>query len=275
MGGLAKGLRAASGGRLPQWNPALPGPAARVQPHRVAGADRQVVYFPSCVVRAMGPARADPDQRSLHEATLSLLGKAGYEAVFPEGLDGLCCGMAFDSKGYPELGAEKLGELGRALHQASRGGELPVLCDTSPCLHRMKKGLTGLTLLEPIELIHDHLLPRLDLQPAAEKVAVHVTCSSTKMGLGEKLVAVARACAAEVVVPAGVGCCGFAGDKGFTHPELNQSALARLRDGLPEGCRAGYSNSRTCEIGLTLHAGIPYQSIVYLVDRCARSRPAR
>lgn len=31
---------------------------------------------------------------------------------------------------------------------------------------------------------------------------------------------------------------------------------------------AGYSNSRTCEIGLSAHAGIPYRSILYLVDRC-------
>ncbi|HZZ86135.1 MAG TPA: FAD-binding and (Fe-S)-binding domain-containing protein [Anaeromyxobacteraceae bacterium] len=272
MSGLAKGLRAASGGRLPQWSPALPRPSARVRPRAAAGADRKVVYFPSCVVRTMGPARADPDQRSLHEATLSLLDKAGYEAVFPPGLDGLCCGMAFDSKGYPELGGEKLAELGRALGEASRGGELPVLCDTSPCLQRMKKGLTGLTLLEPVELIHDHLLPRLDLQRATGKVAVHVTCSATKMGLGEKLVAVARACAAEVVVPPGVGCCAFAGDKGLTVPELNASALGQLRAGLPKDCLAGYSNSRTCEIGLSLHSGIPYQSIVYLVDRCARPR---
>jgi len=41
-----------------------------------------------------------------------------------------------------------------------------------------------------------------------------------------------------------------------------------LRAGLGDGCQAGYSNSRTCEIGLSLHGGIPYQSIVFLVDRC-------
>ncbi|BDG07049.1 FAD-binding and (Fe-S)-binding domain-containing protein [Anaeromyxobacter paludicola] len=275
MGGVTRALRSASGGRLPQWNPALPGRSSRVRRAAPRAADRQVVYFPSCVVRTMGPARADPDQRSLHEATRSLLEKAGYEAVYPKGLDALCCGMAFDSKGYPALGAEKLSELGRALEEASRGGELPVLCDTSPCLHRMRKGLAGLTLLEPVELIHDHLLPRLELTRSREKVAVHVTCSAQKMGLAEKLVAVARACAAEVVVPPGVGCCAFAGDRGLSHPELNASALAQLRPGLPPDVRAGYSNSRTCEIGLTLHAGIPYQSIVYLVDRCARPRAAR
>jgi D-lactate dehydrogenase len=28
----------------------------------------------------------------------------------------------------------------------------------------------------------------------------------------------------------------------------------------------GFSTSRTCEIGLSLHGGISYQSIAYLVD---------
>ncbi|HME91944.1 MAG TPA: 4Fe-4S ferredoxin, partial [Myxococcaceae bacterium] len=104
----------------------------------------------------------------------------------------------------------------------------------------------------------------------AESVAIHVTCSSLKMGVAERMTAVAQACAENVVVPSGIGCCAFAGDKGFTHPELNSSALSRLKAGLPSECHFGYSNSRTCEIGLSLNGGIPYQSIVFLVDRCTR-----
>jgi D-lactate dehydrogenase len=75
-----------------------------------------------------------------------------------------------------------------------------------------------------------------------------------------------------VVLPP-TGCCGFAGDKGFTTPELNASALAGLREAVA-GCTAGYSNSRTCQVGLSLHSGIPYQSIAHLVDRCSRPAPA-
>jgi len=35
----------------------------------------------------------------------------------------------------------------------------------------------------------------------------------------------------------------------------------------------GYSNSRTCEVGLETNGGIPYQSIVYLVNEvtCPKS----
>ena len=75
-----------------------------------------------------------------------------------------------------------------------------------------------------------------------------------------------QACAQKVVVPKRAGCCGSAGDRGFTHPELNESALNELRPAVSETCSAGYSNSRTCEIGLSLHSGLYYKSILYLVD---------
>ena len=34
----------------------------------------------------------------------------------------------------------------------------------------------------------------------------------------------------------------------------------------------GYSNSRTCEIGLETNTGIPYMSIVYLVNECTTAK---
>jgi hypothetical protein len=51
--------------------------------------------------------------------------------------------------------------------------------------------------------------------------------------------------------------------------ELNAHALRTLPGSLPAGCTAGYSTSRTCEIGLSEHAGVHYRSIVYLVDACS------
>ena len=79
----------------------------------------------------------------------------------------------------------------------------------------------------------------------------------------------AKRCVSEVLVPEEVGCCGFAGDKGFTHPEVNAFALRKLRPQIEEkGVVEGFSTSRTCEIGLATNSGVPYKSIVYLVDRC-------
>jgi D-lactate dehydrogenase len=91
----------------------------------------------------------------------------------------------------------------------------------------------------------------------------------TKMHLGETLLRLAKRCSSNVLVPQEVGCCGFAGDKGFTHPEVNRYALRKLSPQLESShINHGYSNSRTCEIGLTTNGKIPYMSIVYLVDQC-------
>ncbi len=253
---------------LPVLPDAAPGPARGPFEDLVRGRDRKAVYLPSCIVRTMGPSRGDPDRRALQAAMISVLDKAGYDVKFPPGLASLCCGLAFESKGFPRLADEKGRELERALLAATEGGKLPVVCDTSPCVQRMKATLDPrLSIQEPAEFIHDRLMERLRFAKRPGTVALHVTCSATKMGLEPKLRAVADACAERVVVPP-TGCCGFAGDKGFTTPELTASALSGLRAALPPECDRGYSNSRACEIGLTTHAGVPYQSIVYLVDAC-------
>ncbi len=90
------------------------------------------------------------------------------------------------------------------------------------------------------------------------------------MGTADKLEAITRRCSAQVATVDAVLCCGFAGDRGFMRPELNEHALRQLRGALPAGCSTGYSTSRTCEIGLSEMAGMPYQSILYLVERCSR-----
>ncbi len=201
-----------------------------------------------------------------------MLAKAGYATILPPRLEGLCCGLPFESKGLSAAADAKARELEAALLTASRGGELPVLCDTSPCLLRMRQSLSPwLRLYEPVEFVHDFLLERLALAPIPAAVALHVTCSALKLGLDAKFLALARACAREVVVPDQVGCCAFAGDRGFSVPELNASALAELAPAVAGRCREGFSNSRTCEIGLSLHSGIHYRSILYLVDRCSRA----
>jgi D-lactate dehydrogenase len=93
------------------------------------------------------------------------------------------------------------------------------------------------------------------------------------MGLAGKIVGLASKCSRNVVVPTEIGCCGFAGDKGFMLPDMNKYALRKLRPQIEKaGVKAGYSNSRTCEIGLSTNSGVPYKSIAYLVDSCTKSK---
>ena len=131
----------------------------------------------------------------------------------------------------------------------------------------IKRKKKELKIYEPIEFILEHLVDKLNFKKVEDVITIHTTCSSTKMGLTEKFEKLAKLCTDNVIIPKEVGCCGFAGDRGFTYPELNKSALRNLKSSLPENCTEGYSTSKTCEIGLSLHSGIEYKSIVYLVDK--------
>jgi len=281
MKGALDGLRTLSGGRLPKWSPTLARPVKFVPPRHAAAADgaERIVYFPSCAARSMGPQRGDGpggNDRALPVTAERLFRKAGFDVVYPARLDGLCCGQPFESKGLNEAADTKSSELEALLRDASEGGRLPIVFDTSPCAYRMKRKVDGrLNILDSIEFIHDAVLPRVRLTPQMEPVALHPVCSVRKMGLVDKLGAVVARCSAQVVTVDEVLCCGFAGDKGFNKPELNAHALRHLKQALPAGCDAGYSSSRTCEIGLSEYAQMPYRSFIQLVDSCAGADPAR
>ncbi|HOT53905.1 MAG TPA: FAD-binding and (Fe-S)-binding domain-containing protein [Bacteroidales bacterium] len=253
---------------FPLWTPAMPG-AHRVKPHHQESEADTVVYFPSCINQSMGVARGAPDNTPLTDKMVNLLQKAGYRVVFPDHMDRLCCGTIWESKGMPHIADEKTAELNGALWIASHAGKYPVLCDQSPCLYRMREKIKNLDLYEPVEFIEKFLVPRLDFHSTDEPVALHITCTTRKMHLDNEMRRLAERCSTQVLIPAEVGCCGFAGDKGFTRPEINAYALRKLRPQLEAaGIRTGYSNSRTCEIGLMTNGGIPYMSLVYLVDSC-------
>jgi D-lactate dehydrogenase len=263
-----------SKGQVPQWTPAMPQPekAIRFSP-AVSDQRPRVVYLAACVSRVMGPAAADKEQMSLYDKTRGLLEKAGYQVVIPDNVESLCCGQPFASKGYAEQAEHKRQELIGALLHASRGGLDPIYCDTSPCTLRLVQDLGGvrLDLYDPVRFIRTHLLERLDFTPQEAPIAVHVTCSTQHLGESQALIDLARRCSNNVVIPEGIHCCGFAGDKGFTTPELNAHSLRSLKDAV-QYCSEGISTSRTCEIGLSQHGGIDYHGLVYLVDRVTQPR---
>jgi len=264
--------RKASINRLPLWNRRMPKGGARIKPAPAkASCERMVVYFPSCASRAMGgPSRNEAFRDSLPEITASLLKKSGYGIIYPENLDDLCCGQAFESKGFMDEADKKSRYLSHALLVATQNGRYPVLCDTSPCLQRMKSTVDkGLSLYEPIEFVLKFLMQRLEFTQKEASIAIHPTCSTRKMGLETQLFKLAQMCSSNVIWPEEIYCCGFAGDRGFTFPELNKSAIEGLHEHVCT-CESGYSTSKTCEIGLSLHSKIPYRSILYLVDEVTR-----
>jgi D-lactate dehydrogenase len=272
MTALTTAARRLSKGRLPAWNPYLP---RGIDPPGATAPDpaltRRAVYLPACLNQVMGPALGDPDQAPLHQVILEVLRRAGYGVTLPPRGRIFCCGTPFESKGFQVQADRMAAELNAILMTASRGGEDPILCDTAPCVYRLRQVLSPpLRIFEPVEFIERFLLDHLQITPLAETIAVHLTCSSRKMGLEESFHTVAAALAAERIFPDEVSCCGWAGDRGFYFPELPKAALTPLKAALGGRCTAGYSNSRTCEIGLSQHSGIYYKSIFYLLDRCSR-----
>lgn len=271
MSGLCRWLHSVI--RLPLWTPATPKAynipkSLRALVSSVVASTNKVVYFPSCINQMMGlPKHHHAVDKPLVEEMVSLLTKAGYEVIFPENMSSLCCGTIWESKGMPEIADRKTKELEDALWKASEEGRYPVLCDQSPCLHRMKHKIKRMRLYEPSEFILEFLADKLEFHQTDTPVAIHLTCSMRLMHKTDKMLELARMCSSNVIVPEGVGCCGFAGDKGMTHPELNKYALRKLKAQV-KGIPVGYSNSRTCEIGLATNSGIPYVSIAYLVNRC-------
>ena len=282
FGAMATGVRKISGNLVPMWNEYFPKGAHKIDfsASRESRPDAEkIVYFPSCITRSMGVSKSYSKELEITRLTAKLIRKAGYEIVYPENLDRLCCGMAFSSKGYVEAGKKASDELENALVKASENGKYPILCDMSPCLYTMHVNMDSkLKLYEPAEFITKYLLPRLKITPKHEKIAVFAVCSTKKLGVDNMLYDLAKLCSDQVVVLES-NCCGFAGDRGFTYPELNTHGLRHLKeqidgraDGSGKPCVAGYATSRTCEIGLSRNSGVTFRSILYLLDEVSERK---
>ncbi|MEW5310312.1 MAG: hypothetical protein WDW38_002124 [Sanguina aurantia] len=279
---ISRWLNRVSDHYIPVWNPYMPRGAAKLQIPIACtasvpsvGVPRKVVYMPSCVTRMMGPALGDDQTASVHETLMSLFAKAGYEVIIPQNTGALCCGMLFNSRGFADAAAAKGSEMEDALMVASENGKIPIVCDTSPCLSQIKSQISEpalrFALYEPVEFIRHFLADKLEFKKVRDSVAVHVPCSSKKMGIEDSFMKLAGLCSHEVV-GSGIACCGMAGDRGMRYPELTGASLQHLN--LPKSCTDGYSTSRTCEMSLSNHSGINFRGLVYLIDEATTAKKA-
>lgn len=278
--------------RLPKWNDAIPQvpktlPVTKTNGRhgksQMAAESLRFVYFPSCINRNLGK----PDDESLPsiaEVMVTVARRAGVDLFIPADVRGACCGMPFSSKGYRQAYQQMLGHTLEKFWRWSEGGRYAIVIDASSCAYTLRSAsgdLEGealeryrqLTLLDSIEFLHDVVLPHLSLQRLNDHVVLHPNCSAQKLGLQDKLVAIARHCAESVTVPLDLGCCGFAGDRGFLFPELTASATRREALEVSRQTFDGYySSNLTCEIGLREATHQNYLGIVYLVEKASRSQ---
>ena len=208
----------------------------------------------------------DSDDLQLTELTHQLLIRAGFSIIYPKSVDSHCCGMPFSSKGFAEANYTQSKALEIALLEASENGKYPVLYDMSPCFYHSKEEFPkALKIVDPIEFMLDYAMPHLTVKNKKETIAIFPVCSVKKIGKMEQLLALAQLCADNVTL-IDSNCCGFAGDRGFLIPELNEHGLRELKAQIPSHCKEGYSTSRTCEIGLEKMSGIDFKSIFYLIE---------
>ncbi|MFI5027520.1 MAG: FAD-binding and (Fe-S)-binding domain-containing protein [Solirubrobacterales bacterium] len=253
---------------------ALPGPA----PGRLPATSREgaaAVYVPSCTNRIFGASPL--------EAMVEVSRRAGLPVWIPEELAGSCCGLPWSSKGFGEAHRHKANEMVGRLWDWSGGGELPIVIDAASCTQAIAapgegalveenaERLAGLEVLDSVAWAHDRLLPCLKIGARVGSATVHPTCATRHLGLAPRLGALVAALAEEVYVAPSATCCGFAGDRGISHPELTAAATREQASELAgRSFDAHLSSNRTCEIGLSRATGERYESFVFLLERLSR-----
>jgi D-lactate dehydrogenase len=248
------------------------------------------IFLPACVGTMFGPEGADrsDDAAGATAALLALSERAGVTLIVPEGIDGLCCGTPWKSKGHT-AGYASMRERVRAAVAGVRSdaelddvfANLPIVSDAASCTEGFAGLLRGADgaparVIDSVTFVAETMLPRLTVLHPHGRVAVHPTCSTEDLGATGALVAIARAAATEAVVPEAWGCCAFAGDRGMLHPELTAAAtadeVADLKRLTAEGGDFDHavSANRTCELGMSRATGMPYVHVLELLEAATR-----
>ena len=252
---------------LPQPNSFIPTTVSKYKFRPFGLEGEKVVYFPTCVERIMGRNVFSKEEKELPEVLFSILKKAGYCPVLPENLSSFCCGKLFETKGYEDASKNSLSNLNKELLKISRNGIFPIICNITPCTKTLIKGLDArLRIYDTVQFINKFLKKELKFIKNKKEVTIHNTCSSELIGIKEDVLNLASFCSEKVFIPEDINCCGFAGDKGFFFPELNENALSMLKEKIPSHIKDGYSQSIPCEIGLNLHSNCDYRSLLYLIN---------
>nr|WP_200833428.1 FAD-binding and (Fe-S)-binding domain-containing protein [Arthrobacter sp. SLBN-100] len=266
--GASEAARAVLGSEtVPRWDKDLPGGGARRRPLHVQ--EPKAVYLAACISTMFGPAAQGPGVSS---AFLDLCARADVTVTIPEGIGNMCCGTPWKSKGMTDGYALMRQKVQSAVWEASGQGALPVVCDASSCTEGLESLLEvigedkRLRIVDAVAFVDEQVLPFLPQGKRIGSLALHPTCSSTRMGINAALSRVAAAVAEEVVIPDNWGCCAFAGDRGMLHPELTASATAAEAAAVAERDFDAYASvNRTCELGMTRATGHEYQHVLELL----------
>lgn len=263
---------------FPLWSNQLAVALNVPRPVKPVSGNDAVIYFPACINRVMGEVHKG--QKPVMQTFMDVSERAGIQVIIPENLSSSCCGQIYSSKGFADAQAYTVNQTVSRLWQTSKQGEYPIVLDITSCtqtLRNCRGQLTdenkikydGLTVLDSVEYVRDHIIPKTQVVTKKANVVLHPVCSLSKMGLENVFSVITGHYAEKVTVPVHAGCCGMAGDRGFLFPELTRAAThLEANDAGKETCDGYYSSSKTCEIALSDAVNKNYQSILTLVDEC-------
>lgn len=216
--GVNRAARAVAGADLvPLWSAELPGGgSSRRRPAPGPGGPPPVaVYLPACVGAMFGPADARDGRpgAGVQAAVERLCAAAGLTLLVPDGIDGLCCGTPWSSKGMTR-GKDAMRErvlpvlraATRRLHETAAGDDapagedaaadgapaggmpaatprLPVVCDASSCTEGFRAMVAAdpdldVEVIDAVAFVDAYVLPRLTapggpLDPARGSAGPH------------------------------------------------------------------------------------------------------
>jgi D-lactate dehydrogenase len=261
--------------RVPRYDIGLPRGGPRRSSERHGNDQPAAVLFSACVGSMFGPEPGGPGATTALER---LAAQAGVQLIAPPGLEGLCCGTPWKSKGHLSGYDIMVDKVVPAIKRASDNGRLPVVCDASSCTEGLRHMLAvtapEVSVIDATVFAAEQLLPALRTPTRLASLAVHRTCSSTAVGADRAIATIADAIAEQTTYPENWGCCAFAGDRGLLHPELSKSATrAEATELLERTYDAFASTNRTCEIGLSRATGKPFRHILELLYEAVRVPP--
>ncbi|MDL0089506.1 FAD-binding and (Fe-S)-binding domain-containing protein [Campylobacter gastrosuis] len=228
------------------------------------GFSDKVVYFSACTNRMFKPNAKMSDKRNIQEVFESVCKKAKFSVIYPKSLEKMCCGKMFVD--YENILKTNREFLKSELLNASQNGKYPVVVDHSSCFYQTAKTLEneGLRILDISEFLFE-ISSRLSFKVLDKSVLIHKLCLLKRAKKADFIEKLAKMCVKKADVIKSFECCGFAGNKGFFTPELNQSSTRDLKFEA-QNYDFGVSTSGTCEIGLNAYGGIEFKNIVYLVN---------
>ncbi|MCW3492558.1 FAD-binding and (Fe-S)-binding domain-containing protein [Microbacterium sp. SSM24] len=256
---------------VPRYSADLPAGGSRRMP--IANTDPEAVYFSSCTTTMFAP---EPSGLGVREAFLSLCERAGVALAAPPEIGDLCCGTPWKSKGLVSGYHAMRDRVALVLVEATDSGRIPVICDAASCSEGLELLLdaahaSGIRTIDAVAFTAERILPSLPVTEILGSLALHPTCSSTRMSLDDAVMKVAERVARRVDIADDWQCCAFAGDRGMLHPELTASATsAEAAEVMSRRYDAYASVNRTCEIALSRATGRPYRHLLEILEQVTR-----